>query len=190
MNRPYHQINLINVHQEECFECIIHGAPHPQRRPRIKIIRRGRIPVPQISNGSDREKRLVQNLLRNALPGFQNPLFFLQQPLHVDLFFFMPRPQAHFLFSQENGRIQRSAEFLRDRHITQHHINTPDADNMVKFLFDALEGIIYSNDKRIVSFKVIKMYDNEGQCKGRTYIKVSKAPFHAHLQYNGALSDF
>ena len=188
MNRPYHQIDLITVKQEECFECIIHGAPHAQRRARIKIIRRGRIPVPQISNGSDREKLLLQRLLRNALPGLQNPLFFLQQPLHVDLFFFMPRPQAHF--SQENGEIPRSAEFLRDRHITQHHINTPDADNMVKFVFDALEGIIYRNDSRIVSFKVIKMYDNEDECKGRTYIKVSKAPFHAHLQYNWALSDF
>lgn len=188
MNRPYHHIDLINVSNEECFECIIHGAPHPQRRPRIKIIRRGRVPILQISNGSDREKRLLQGLLRNALPGLQNPLFFMQQPLHVDLYFFMPRPQAHF--SRVNGRIQRSAEFLMDRHITQHHINAPDADNMVKFVFDALQEIIYQNDSRIVSFKVLKMYDNEAECKGRTYVKVSKAQFHTHLQYNWSLFDF
>ena len=187
MNRPYHQIDLITVNHEECFECIIHGAPRPQRRLGVRIFRRGRIPIAQPYNRSEAEKRLLQGLLRNALPGLHNPIFFLQQPLHVDVFFFMPRPQAHFL--QQNGRTQRSAEFLRDGNIHQHHLFTPDADNMIKFLFDALEGIVYQNDSRIVSIKCLKSYDNYGHCNGRTYIKISKAPFHMHLQYNEAISD-
>ena len=46
----------------------------------------------------------------------------------------------------------------------------PDADNLQKFVLDALEGIAYEDDAQVVSIAVKKVLDTEPPFEGRTYI--------------------
>jgi Holliday junction resolvase RusA-like endonuclease len=49
----------------------------------------------------------------------------------------------------------------------------PDIDNLEKFLFDALEGVVFDDDKHI--FRVhdtAKYYDSEEDCGGQTVISI------------------
>jgi Holliday junction resolvase len=49
----------------------------------------------------------------------------------------------------------------------------PDIDNLEKFLFDSLEGVIFDDDKHIVQIKeASKFYDSAGECKGSTIVKI------------------
>jgi Holliday junction resolvase RusA-like endonuclease len=63
-------------------------------------------------------------------------------PLHVDLTFFMPLPKKRY------------------KHlIGQYHTPRPDLDNLVKFVLDVCNNIIYHDDAQIVSFTAKKVYD-------------------------------
>ena len=48
-----------------------------------------------------------------------------------------------------------------------------DIDNMVKFVFDALKGIIYYDDRDIISLTASKVQDQSNQ-HGITYICVER----------------
>ncbi len=54
--------------------------------------------------------------------------------MHIEAFF--RRPQSHF---DRRGTIKRTAP--------THHTNTPDADNIAKFIGDALKGVAFQDDK-------------------------------------------
>ena len=49
-----------------------------------------------------------------------------------------------------------------------------DVDNLAKFVLDLMKGPIYTDDHQVVGLKVTKVYDNDGECKGKTTVKVSK----------------
>lgn len=50
--------------------------------------------------------------------------------------------------------------------------STPDLDNIVKAIFDALNGIAYEDDSQITFFSVSKHWEDENYIKGNiTYIK-------------------
>ena len=59
------------------------------------------------------------------------------------------------------------------------HIGTPDTDNLAKFVLDAMQGVVYRNDRVVFSLLAIKVYDNFGSCGGRTAISVD--PFVVDL---------
>jgi Holliday junction resolvase RusA-like endonuclease len=45
--------------------------------------------------------------------------------------------------------------------------NRLDADNLAKFVLDALKGFLYTDDSQVV-----KLHDNNGSCNGRTEVQV------------------
>ena len=51
---------------------------------------------------------------------------------------------------------------------------TPDIDNFVKFIMDVLSGIVYHDDKQVVSVRAWKLRDNKGECYGRSTVKLYK----------------
>ena len=71
--------------------------------------------------------------------------------IHVELLFIMPRPQTKY-------------------HAAAHHIDDPDIDNLIKFVFDALNGIFWKDDKYIAKLSASKMYGEEP----RTVIEIEE----------------
>ena len=53
--------------------------------------------------------------------------------------------------------------------------NKPDLDNLVKFVKDALQGIIYKDDQQVVKVVATKSWDLTAPHDGRTVIKVRNA---------------
>ena len=53
------------------------------------------------------------------------------------------------------------------------HLIKPDIDNLAKFVLDLpLTGTIFTDDKAVTNLRVKKMYDDVGECRGRTAIEV------------------
>ena len=52
------------------------------------------------------------------------------------------------------------------------YLNSPDIDNLAKFVLDSLNGIAYKDDCQVVKLVVYKLMDNAGPCTGRTIVEV------------------
>jgi Holliday junction resolvase len=62
----------------------------------------------------------------------------------------------------------------------------PDIDNLEKFLFDSLEGVIFDDDKHIVQInEASKFYDSSGECKGSTIVKIVSVYDFQNRKANG-----
>ena len=82
----------------------------------------------------------------------------LDGPLQVYMDFRFARPKKHFYTGKR-------AHILRDD-APMWHTNTPDADNLLKFVCDALNGIFWKDDKTICWAIPRKMYVDPGEPPG------------------------
>lgn len=79
---------------------------------------------------------------------------FTDKPLKVEIDVFMPVPQSYSKKKTEqalNNEIRPTVK--------------PDCDNIAKNINDALNGIVYPDDKQIVSLMVNKFYGNSEQVR-------------------------
>jgi len=65
----------------------------------------------------------------------------------VDLTFFMPRPKSHY---KKSGALTARAPVYPE--------TKPDGDKLTRTVLDALEGIYYQNDSRIVDYRIRLRY--------------------------------
>ena len=73
----------------------------------------------------------------------------LKCPVIMDVIFYMPIPKS------ESG--------IKKRQMANgiiYHMKRPDIDNLQKFLFDTLSGIIFEDDSQIVELRAKKTYSN------------------------------
>lgn len=137
---------------------VVHGPPKPQRRPSFRRRGGGRI---QMYNPSSIEMNLMKNAIRGRLTS-QAIYFRRDVPVKLSIVFFVPRPAAHFLGSR------RTAEaILPEWRGEISHLGKPDLDNLIKFIMDVLNGIGYEDDNQVYKISSKKVYDNEGECRGR-----------------------
>lgn len=78
----------------------------------------------------------------------------LRGPLKCTLRFTFARPRSH---STSKGVLRRSAPRL--------HVYKPDADNLAKFVLDALNGVYYHDDSQIYCLTIEKTYGTEDSVK-------------------------
>ncbi len=80
----------------------------------------------------------------------QHPdVFPLAQVCAVDVLLVMPRPKSH---RRANGELRDSA--------SDYHENVPDATKLWRSTEDALTGIVWADDKRIIDQQVTKTWDD------------------------------
>lgn len=117
------------------------GTPVPQARP--KFFRRN-----DHVGSYDPQKNLRDGFRWQIKGQYRNdPLLC---PLRLDLIFFMPIPASKSKLKKKqmaNGLIA--------------HACKPDLDNLVKFICDAMEGIIFKNDSQIVEMHLKKIYSEK-----------------------------
>ena len=68
--------------------------------------------------------------------------------MHIDAFF--QRPAAHF---DRRGALKRDAP--------RRHTQTPDADNIAKFIGDALKGLAFQDDRFVYRVSAFKRWTTE-----------------------------
>lgn len=77
----------------------------------------------------------------------QKPML-VGQPLHLDVFFYMPIPQ-------------NLTPSRRESYKKRYHIFKPDLSNLIKFIEDCATGIVYHDDCLISSISAQKLYDHD-----------------------------
>lgn len=82
-----------------------------------------------------------------------------EQPLEMNIVFYLPIPKSI-------NKKQR-AEMLNGK---IKHTKKPDIDNLIKSVLDALNGIAYSDDSKIIKVAAEKQYSE----KPRTEIQISE----------------
>jgi len=118
------------------------GNPKGLKRHRSYTTRAG-IHVNVDPNKDDKMDFLAKAMLyRPAEP--------IDGPLCLWLICVFPRPKAHFGTGRNAGVLKESAPFW--------YVSTPDCDNVAKFVGDALNGIFWSDDRRLVEVAVDEVY--------------------------------
>ncbi len=114
----------------------------PQSKLRPRFARMGRF-VKTYTPKKTREYEKL--LLAKALPFKPQEIF--TGPIQVKLSFGMPIPKS---FSKKKRLEAISGELA--------HTKTPDLDNIIKGVFDSLNGIFFKDDKQIISLSAVKGY--------------------------------
>lgn len=71
-------------------------------------------------------------------------------PVSLSLQFFFPRPKSHYRTGKYSDQLKANAPLL--------HISKPDADNLVKLVKDALNGVFWHDDSQVCVLYAEKKY--------------------------------
>lgn len=79
----------------------------------------------------------------------------MTKPLKCKLHFYCKRPKSHYKSGKKSNELKDSAP--------KYNTNNKDLDNMVKFVLDALNDKLYTDDCLIIEINCIKSYsDGDG----------------------------
>lgn len=77
----------------------------------------------------------------------------LKGDISLNVTFYMPRPKKHYRTGKYARLLKKDSPFW--------HSTKPDIDNLVKFVMDALQGILWSDDCKIVRLETSKIYSKK-----------------------------
>lgn len=144
----------------------VFGAPPVQQRPKIVWKRRF---IPTYYDPSAGEKVHWRYGLQKELvdcghlvfPFFLNATDEIESKgLHLEITFHVKRREADY-------RIKGGKKVLRDAH--QLYPRRKDIDNMLKFIMDAMHGVLYRDDKCVVRVGAMKMFLEEEEKEDGEY---------------------
>ena len=122
------------------IQLTIQGNPKALKRHRMSW--RGGKPHSYDPSGKDKRDFIVQ---------IKAPKSPLKGAIKLKATFYMPRPKSHY-------RTGKFVSALKDT-APMWHTGTPDIDNLLKFIMDALNGITYKDDSQIALLYAEKIYD-------------------------------
>jgi Holliday junction resolvase RusA-like endonuclease len=131
----------------DTMRIIIPGSPIAKARPRF--VRRNKIKVGAYSSQETAEGLFLLDARKQV-----NRC--LEGPLRVTCKFFMPRPKSHYGTGGNAGKLKASAPVypLGKRN---------DIDNLVKFVFDCLNGLAWKDDSQVITSASSKVYHDSPQ---------------------------
>jgi Holliday junction resolvase RusA-like endonuclease len=132
---------------------IVRGTPPSQFRPRVNWKKRS---TTVVYDASSQQKKNWKEAATMALANYSITLFPIIPSLNgikVMVAFYFVRPKYHI--SIKTGCVKDTAPFFP---------SSKDIDNLIKFIFDAMQGIFFNNDSAIVEINATKNYvmDNIG----------------------------
>lgn len=137
----------------------VRGNPRPLRRHRTSF---GRMYNP--SEGLQNSFRDVVRRLIFSGSDLEEPLFGGDETLVMTIIFRLKRPKKDFIGGKPGP------DRMRPTAPSQTAQTRTDVDNLVKFVFDSMNTILYEDDRQIMSVHVVKVLDNEGMCEGSTEV--------------------
>jgi len=108
---------------------------------------------------------------RTELEFQQLPLYPKDVPISVTLLFRMKRPKSHFIASRPGPDRLKPKCSATTTLATTPSIRS-DVDNLAKLVLDSLNGVLYEDDRQVVSLRAVKVMDWEGCCVGATDVVV------------------
>lgn len=93
------------------------------------------------------------------------PLFAEGVPLVMKIILRIKRPMNHFVASKRLNS-------MREKAPDQTAPTRSDVDNLGKLVLDSLNGVLYHDDRQIISLHLTKLLDNDGLCEGSTEVYI------------------
>jgi Holliday junction resolvase RusA-like endonuclease len=90
----------------------------------------------------------------------------MTKPIQCILQFHCKRPRTHF-------RSGKYAHVMKNT-APKYNVNNKDLDNMVKFVLDALNDKLYTDDSLIFQIECKKLYVNDAESSGHIYAKFTE----------------
>ena len=123
------------------IELTIYGKPIAKKRPRF--VRRGKF-VGTYNDQETEEGRFILEV-KSQLNGRD----LIEGPIKLVTTFFMPIPKS--------TSKKKKAEMMRGE---IKHVKKPDVDNMLKFVCDCLNGIVWKDDSQVYIKHAAKIYSD------------------------------
>lgn len=134
----------------------------PKAMPRSRHYNRG------FFNAKKADLLDLRRAISDAHPCLKNgPMFPKGTPVKVVIKCYLKRPESDF----KNGT-RASLILKKAAAVMPWAPIIPDVDNLAKFVMDALNKLVYHDDKQVVVLEVQKRRDNMGECMGHTTIEV------------------
>ena len=121
----------------------------PIAKKRHRFFKRGKFTGTYNSQRTE-EGRFLWEVTSQLPEGFE----IFSGPLVINIFAEFARPKSHFGSGKNAKKLKDSSP--------QHHTQTPDTDNIAKFVLDCLNGIIFEDDKQVVSLFISKGWGHMG----------------------------
>jgi Holliday junction resolvase RusA-like endonuclease len=141
---------------------VMTGDPPSQERTRMVFMRTLR---PRLFDPSGRKKRLFKQKVRDImiLYGLTFPYFTDDEPIALHLLLVLPRRKQDWMVRDGVTVLRPSAQtFPRKK----------DVDNMLKFVMDALQEVLYNNDNTVVTISASKTYPEIADAGGWMYVQL------------------
>lgn len=142
----------------------VNGRPTPL--PRMRYFRNG------LWNKVKPQSTAFRTAVKQAVPETNDGVIFdISVPLCVRIWFYLKRPTIDFV-----GGKRRPANLRKSASDSSILPIGPDVDNLTKFVLDALNDLVYKDDRQVVKLEVTKERDNVQLCNGRTVVVVMPFP--------------
>ena len=159
------------------------GKPATWKRPEF-ITRKG-------SNGRFHRSVTTNKAMKAATEAFQDlakdqltgelPSFTSGKLVGVTIWF-CTKPNLDYFVSRDGKRLKSKwQKFSKRNSIPFVKVEKPDLDNMVKFVLDAMNGILWSDDDQVVLMRAQQCVDLFPPFKGRTVIEAKELPVESNL---------
>lgn len=142
----------------ESITLIVEGVPAPKGSFRISSRGRGRRPIVRKDSAkTEAWEKSVAWEARHWMRGHERQPF-TGRALSMSVYFRMPRPDGHY--------VHPAGKLIRKSKTDAVPSVKPDIDKLLRSTFDALEGILYDQDSRIVSVTAHKGYVSQDELPG------------------------
>ena len=126
----------------DSLEIVLPGVPITKLRPRFSRFK-GKT---RTYDAQSEEKETVKWMLQARMQG----IGIITHPVDVSIVFYMPIPKS------TSGK---QKVLMLDG--TVKHTKKPDGDNLEKFYWDCMNGIVYADDRQIYKWSGVKRYAQE-----------------------------
>ena len=170
---PWHHRNERNPNlsnPDPWFRVLIVGEPRGWKRPKpfTKILGGGRYITNMVDTNKAEKDRISTDVRQQLMETFKVtsfPLYREDIELTMEFEFYRRLPNDAFVASKRSNAMRglsRSCNSIDKK--------KPDLDNLVKLMKDALQGVVYQDDKQVVCYKASKMLDVEPPHEGCTLV--------------------
>lgn len=135
------------------FKCKLLGIPRPQARSFATT--KGTRKTVKLFNPSKANQKSFEDAFKDALKTAPSNFFSKSgNPCSMTIRFYFPRPKSHYTFNSRNNQYEliTNAPFW----VTK----SPDLDNCVKLVMDALQDVCYENDLVVAHIDAAKLFDH------------------------------
>ena len=146
---------MTNVNLNNMCYVRVEGTPKPQKRHRTS----SKNGFTRSYDPSAKDKGIFEKVL------LQHNIKKLKGAISISLTFYMKRPKHHYRTGRHKNKLKAKSPVL--------HVNKPDIDNLIKFVLDCGNNILWEDDSTICQIEAVKRY-----CKyPRTEIEYWEVPY-------------